>query len=69
MRIPDMSIISDDSNHAATYSSLAMISFGIPLTSSISAGFTIGFMKGRRYPDIEILHFIKRIFKTLRSEI
>src|SRR5829696_10274478 len=32
--------------HAAATSSLAMTSFGIPLTSSVSAGFTIGFMKG-----------------------
>ena len=30
----------------ATASSLAMNSFGIPLTGSMSAGFTIGFMKG-----------------------
>jgi uncharacterized membrane protein (Fun14 family) len=39
---------SGDSSHAATAtaSSLAMTSFGIPLTGSISAGFTIGFMKG-----------------------
>ena len=38
-----------DSSHAATVtasSSLAMTSFGIPLTGSMSAGFTIGFMKG-----------------------
>ena len=36
-----------DSSHAtAAASSLAMTSFGIPLTSSMSAGFTIGFMKG-----------------------
>jgi uncharacterized membrane protein (Fun14 family) len=37
-----------DSSHAAavTTSSLAMTSFGIPLTGSMSAGFTIGFMKG-----------------------
>jgi uncharacterized membrane protein (Fun14 family) len=36
-----------DSSHAtATASSLAMTSFGIPLTGSMSAGFTIGFMKG-----------------------
>jgi uncharacterized membrane protein (Fun14 family) len=34
------------SSHAtATASSLAMTSFGIPLTGSMSAGFTIGFMK------------------------
>src|SRR5215208_2634335 len=38
---------SGDSSHAAaTVSSLAMTSFGIPLTGSMSAGFTIGFMKG-----------------------
>jgi uncharacterized membrane protein (Fun14 family) len=30
----------------AAVSSLAMTSFGIPLTGSMSAGFTIGFMKG-----------------------
>jgi uncharacterized membrane protein (Fun14 family) len=36
---------SSDSSHAAA-SSLAMTSFGIPLTGSMSAGFTIGFMKG-----------------------
>ena len=38
-----------DSSHAATVtasSTLAMTSFGIPLTGSMSAGFTIGFMKG-----------------------
>jgi uncharacterized membrane protein (Fun14 family) len=37
-----------DSSHAATVtaSSLAMTSFGIPLTGSISAGFTFGFIKG-----------------------
>src|ERR671921_2567651 len=35
-----------DSNHAATASSLAMTNFGIPLTGSMSAGFTLGFMKG-----------------------
>jgi uncharacterized membrane protein (Fun14 family) len=39
--------ISDNSvdTHAAT-ASLAMTSFGIPLTGSMSAGFTIGFVKG-----------------------
>ncbi len=37
---------SGDSHAAATaYSSLAMTSFGIPLTGSMSAGFTIGFIK------------------------
>jgi uncharacterized membrane protein (Fun14 family) len=37
---------SSDVHSAATASSLAMTSFGIPLTGSMSAGFTIGFMKG-----------------------
>ena len=37
--------ISGDS-YAAAGSSLAMTSFGIPLTGSMSAGFTIGFIKG-----------------------
>jgi uncharacterized membrane protein (Fun14 family) len=37
---------SGDGHAAATVSSLAMTSFGIPLTGSISVGFTIGFMKG-----------------------
>jgi uncharacterized membrane protein (Fun14 family) len=37
---------SSDVHAAATTSSLAMTSFGIPLTGSISAGFTIGFIKG-----------------------
>jgi uncharacterized membrane protein (Fun14 family) len=31
---------------ASSASSLAITSFGIPLTGSMSAGFTIGFMKG-----------------------
>jgi uncharacterized membrane protein (Fun14 family) len=45
IHIPGIS--SGDTSHAAaTASSLAMTSFGIPLTGSISAGFTIGFMKG-----------------------
>jgi uncharacterized membrane protein (Fun14 family) len=35
-----------DGYAAVTASSLAMTSFGIPLTGSMSAGFTIGFMKG-----------------------
>jgi uncharacterized membrane protein (Fun14 family) len=34
------------SDQTATASSLAMTSFGIPLTGSVSAGFTIGFIKG-----------------------
>src|ERR671923_2180578 len=37
---------SGDVHSAATASSLAMTSFGIPLTGSMSAGFTIGFLKG-----------------------
>jgi uncharacterized membrane protein (Fun14 family) len=32
--------------HTAATDSVAMTSFGIPLKGSISAGFTIGFMKG-----------------------
>ncbi len=45
MQIPG---ISGGDGHAAatTASSLAMTSFGIPLTGSMSAGFTIGFIKG-----------------------
>jgi uncharacterized membrane protein (Fun14 family) len=35
-----------DSIHAPTASLLAMSSFGIPLTGSMSAGFTLGFIKG-----------------------
>jgi uncharacterized membrane protein (Fun14 family) len=45
IQIPGIST-SDGHAAAATASSLAMTSFGIPLTGSISAGFTIGFMKG-----------------------
>jgi uncharacterized membrane protein (Fun14 family) len=45
--ITQISEISGDGHvAAATASSLAMTSFGIPLTGSMSAGFTIGFMKG-----------------------
>jgi uncharacterized membrane protein (Fun14 family) len=45
MQIPGISGSGD--GHAATIaSSLAMTSFGIPLTGSMSAGFTIGFLKG-----------------------
>jgi uncharacterized membrane protein (Fun14 family) len=43
MQIPG---ISADSHAATTASSLAITSFGIPLTGSMSAGFTIGFIKG-----------------------
>jgi hypothetical protein len=39
-------ICSSDTHATATASSLAMTSFGIPLTGSMSAGFTIGFIKG-----------------------
>jgi uncharacterized membrane protein (Fun14 family) len=44
IQIPGIS--GDGQAAAATASSLAMTSFGIPLTGSMSAGFTIGFMKG-----------------------
>jgi uncharacterized membrane protein (Fun14 family) len=48
MQIPIISGGTVSDNHApVTASSLAMTSLGIPLTgSSMSAGFTIGFMKG-----------------------
>ena len=48
MQIPGISSGSSIDGHAAaaTASSLAMTSFGIPLTGSMSAGFAIGFMKG-----------------------
>jgi uncharacterized membrane protein (Fun14 family) len=47
IQIPGFGDVSADSHTtAATASSLAMTSFGIPLTGSMSAGFTIGFMKG-----------------------
>ena len=46
-QIPGISLSSGDSSHAAAAaSSLAMTSFGIPLTCRISVGFTIGFLKG-----------------------
>jgi uncharacterized membrane protein (Fun14 family) len=45
MQIPGISS-SSDVHAAATASSLAMTSFGIPLSGSMSAGFTIGFIKG-----------------------
>src|SRR5215210_1292029 len=44
-QIPGISV-GDGHAAAATASSLAMTSFGIPLTGSMSAGFTIGFMRG-----------------------
>ena|SRR5215208_448478 len=43
MQIPGFG---DSSHTAATASSFAMTSFGIPLTGSMSAGFTVGFIKG-----------------------
>jgi len=43
IQIQDISV---DSHATATASSLAMTSFGIPLTGSVSAGFTLGFIKG-----------------------
>ena len=47
MQIPIISGGTVSDNHAAAAaSSLAMTSFGIPLTGSMSAGFTIGFIKG-----------------------
>jgi uncharacterized membrane protein (Fun14 family) len=47
IQIPGISTVSGDGSHtAATASSLAMSSFGIPLTGSMSAGFTLGFIKG-----------------------
>jgi uncharacterized membrane protein (Fun14 family) len=45
MHIPGISS-GDGHVAAATASSIAMISFGIPLTGSMSAVFSIGFMKG-----------------------
>ena len=45
-QIPSISTGSVDAHAAATASSLAMTSFGIPLTGSMSAGFTLGFLKG-----------------------
>jgi uncharacterized membrane protein (Fun14 family) len=44
MQIPGINGGSSVDGHAAA--SLAITSFGIPLTGSMSAGFTIGFMKG-----------------------
>ena len=46
MQIPGISASSSDVHAAATASSLALTSFGIPLTGSMSAGFTLGFIKG-----------------------
>jgi uncharacterized membrane protein (Fun14 family) len=44
--ITQIPVLSGDGNAAATASSLVITSFGIPLTGSMSAGFTIGFIKG-----------------------
>ena len=44
IQIPGIS--SADGHAAATSSLLSMTNFGIPLTGSMSAGFTIGFIKG-----------------------
>jgi uncharacterized membrane protein (Fun14 family) len=46
MQIPGISGSSGDSHATSTASLLTMTSFGIPLTGSMSAGFTIGFIKG-----------------------
>ncbi len=46
IQIPGINLGSANSHAAATASSLAMTSFAVPLTGSMSAGFTIGFMKG-----------------------
>jgi uncharacterized membrane protein (Fun14 family) len=46
-QIPGISSNSSiDSSHAATSSLLSMTNFSIPLTGSLSAGFTLGFIKG-----------------------
>ena len=51
IQIQSISINSIDGHAiaATASSSLAMTSFGIPLTGSMSAGFTIGFIKGWFY--------------------
>ena len=47
IQIPGISSVGDGHAAATTASSsLAMTSFGIPLTGSMSAGFNIGFIKG-----------------------
>jgi uncharacterized membrane protein (Fun14 family) len=46
MHIPGINGGISSDVHAAATASLAMTTFGIPLTGSMSAGFTIGFMKG-----------------------
>jgi uncharacterized membrane protein (Fun14 family) len=46
MQIPGISSGNSIDGHAAATASLAMTSFGIPFTGSMSAGFTLGFIKG-----------------------
>jgi uncharacterized membrane protein (Fun14 family) len=46
MQSPGVSSGISSDIHAVTASSLAMTSFGIPFTGSMSAGFTLGFIKG-----------------------
>ena len=45
MQIPGIGGGSVD-GHTAAAASFAMTNFGIPLTGSMSAGFTLGFIKG-----------------------
>jgi uncharacterized membrane protein (Fun14 family) len=45
-QIPGISSGSGGDGQAAATSSFAMTRFGIPLTGSMSAGFTLGFIKG-----------------------
>ena len=45
MQVQGISGVGGD-GHGATIALLAITSFGIPLSSSMSVGFTIGFMKG-----------------------
>ena len=46
MQIPGISAGGSVDDHTATAASFAMTNFGIPLTGSMSAGFTLGFIKG-----------------------
>jgi hypothetical protein len=46
MQIPGINSSSDVHAAATSSSLLSMTSVGIPLTGSMSAGFTIGFIKG-----------------------
>ena len=46
IQIPGISSTSDVYAAETTTSSLAMTSFAIPLTGSMSAGFTLGFIRG-----------------------